>query len=85
MGIAAADTAAGSDAPRLRAELSPRAGACYTLPIAAFAALGVNNMRVLVLALFVVFAALALGGCPIFTRGAGEGRPLEGTPQDQQQ
>jgi len=28
------------------------------------------------LIVFVVFAALALGGCPVFTRGAGEGRPI---------
>ncbi len=33
-------------------------------------------MRALVLTLFVLFAALALGGCPVFTRGAGEGRPI---------
>jgi hypothetical protein len=36
-------------------------------------------MRVLLLSLFVVFAAVTLGGCPVFTRGAGEGRPLEDT------
>lgn len=34
------------------------------------------NMRSLVLCLFVVFAALALGGCPVFTRGSGVGRPI---------
>jgi predicted small secreted protein len=33
-------------------------------------------MRALVLCLFVVLAGLALGGCPVFTRGAGEGRPI---------
>lgn len=33
-------------------------------------------MRALALALFVIFAALTLGGCPVFTRGAGEGRPI---------
>jgi hypothetical protein len=28
------------------------------------------------LVVFVVLSALALGGCPVFTRGAGEGRPI---------
>lgn len=54
----------------------PYAGACYTVPLAArCAALGMN-MRAFALTLFVVFAALTLGGCPVFTRGAGEGRPI---------
>jgi hypothetical protein len=31
----------------------------------------------LFLFVFVVFAALALGGCPVFTRASGQGRPIE--------
>jgi hypothetical protein len=39
----------------------------------------------LFLVVFVVFAALALGGCPVFTRGAGEGRPIVDGQGGQQQ
>ncbi len=50
--------------------------------------LGVR-MRPIVLSLFVLFSvlmsALVLAGCPVFTRGSGEGRPLEtGQPQIEQ-
>ena len=34
-------------------------------------------MRAFALSLFVLISALALAGCPVFTRGTGEGRPLE--------
>jgi predicted small secreted protein len=34
-------------------------------------------MRVIAI-LLVLLASLSLAGCPVFTRGSGEGRPLEG-------
>jgi hypothetical protein len=57
---------------------------CYTVSLAADRCRTGVNMR-LFLVVFVVFAALALGGCPVFTRGAGEGRPIVDGQGGQQQ